>query len=128
MPALNRVQLIGRLGRDPETRFIPSGKQVTTFSVAVTDRWRDAEGEQKERTEWFKVEAWGRLGEVCQEYLGKGRLVYIEGSFRTDVVGEGEERKYYTKVVARTMQMLDRRGEEGEPEPPPPEEDEFPFE
>ena len=127
MPALNRVQLIGNLGRDPETRYTTSGKPVTSFSVAVSLRWRDAEGESKERTEWFNVEAWGRLGEICQEYLKKGRLVFIEGRLRTDVVGEGDEKKYYTKVVARQMQMLDRKAEEGEPENPPVDEEEFPF-
>jgi single-strand DNA-binding protein len=128
MPGLNRVQIIGYLGRDPETRFTPSGKQATSFSVAVTDRWRDAEGEPKERTEWFNVEAWGRLGEICQEYLSKGSLVFIEGRQRTDVVGDGDERKYYTKLVAVQMQMLDRKSDEGEPAPPVAEGEEFPFE
>ncbi|MBN1146047.1 MAG: single-stranded DNA-binding protein [Anaerolineales bacterium] len=126
MPALNRVQVIGNLGRDPETRFIPTGKQVTQFSVAVTDRWRDAEGEPKEKTEWFSMEAWGRLGEICQQYLKKGSLVFIEGRLRTDIVGEGEDRKYYTKVVVQRMQMLDRKGEE-EAAPPVADEEEFPF-
>ena len=123
-----KIVLVGNLGRDPETRHTPSGNKVTTFSVAVTSRWRDAEGESKERTEWFNVEAWGRLGEICQEYLKKGSLVFIEGRFRTDVVGEGDEKKYFTKVVARQMQMLSRKAEESEPESPPVEEDEFPFE
>jgi len=127
MPSLNRVQVIGNLGRDPETRFTPTGKQVTQFSVAVNDRWRSTEGELKERTEWFNMEAWGRQGEICQEYLKKGSLVFIEGRLRTDVVGEGEERKYYTKVVVQRMQMLDRKPEEDEPAAPPAEEDEFPF-
>ncbi len=126
MPALNRVQVIGNLGRDPETRFTPTGKQVTQFSVAVNDRWRSAEGELKERTEWFNMEAWGRQGEICQEYLKKGSLVFIEGRLRTDIVGEGEDRKYYTKVVVQRMQMLDRKGEE-EASPPVVDEDEFPF-
>jgi len=125
MPSLNKVQLIGRLGRNPETRLTSTGKKVTTFSVAVGRRWRSAEGEVKEATDWFNVEAWGRLGEICQEYLGKGRLVYIEGSLQTDVVGEGDDRKYFTKVFARQMQILDRKPEEEEPitEPPVEEED-----
>jgi single-strand DNA-binding protein len=127
MPALNRVELIGNLGRDPETRFTPTGKQVTSFSVAVNRRWRDAEGEQKEKTEWFNIEAWGRLGEICQEYLNKGRLVYVEGRFQTDVVGEGDERKYFTKVVARQVQILDRKPDEGDTETPPVDDEEFPF-
>jgi single-strand DNA-binding protein len=127
MANLNRVQLIGRLGRDPETRYTPTGKQVTQFSVAVSRRWRSAEGEHRERTDWFNVEAWGRLGEICQQYLGKGRLVFIEGRLQTDVVGEGDERKYFTKVVATQMQMLDRKPEEEEPAPPIEDEGEFPF-
>ncbi len=128
MPSLNRVQLIGNLGKDPETRFTPAGKKVTNFSVAVTRRWRNAEGENKDRTEWFNVEAWGKLGEICQEYLHKGSLVYIEGRFQTDVVGEGESRKYYTKVIASGMQMLDRKAAEEEAIPEPPADDEeFPF-
>jgi single-strand DNA-binding protein len=128
MANLNRVQIIGRLGRDPETRFTTTGRQVTSFSVAVSQRWRNTEGETQERTDWFNVEAWGRLSEICQEYLSKGRLVFIEGRLRTDVVGEGEERKYYTKVVAQQMQMLDRKPEEEQPAPPATEDEEFPFE
>jgi single-strand DNA-binding protein len=127
MASLNRVQLIGYLGRDPETRFTPKGSKVCHFSVAVSDRWRGAEGETKERTDWFTVEAWGRLGEICQEYLGKGRLVFIEGRLRTDTYEKEGEKRYSTKVVASTMQMLDRKPEEEEPVPPAPDEDEFPF-
>lgn len=112
MPALNRVQLIGNLGKDPETRFTPSGKKVTHFSLAVGRRWKTPEGEAKEHTEWFNIEAWGRLGEVCQQYLHKGSLAYIEGRLRTDRVEDKGETKYYTKVVALMMQMLDRKPEE----------------
>lgn len=108
MPALNRVQLIGYLGKDPESRFIPTGKKVTTFSVAVTQRWKSA-GETKEYTEWVNVEAWGRLAEICQEYLHKGSLVYIEGRLKTDKYEDKGENKFYTKVVALTLQMLDRK-------------------
>ena len=109
MPALNRVQLIGRLGRDPEGKFIPTGKQVTHFSLAVTNRWKSKDGETKEYTEWINVEAWGRLGEVCQEYLKKGSLVYLEGRLKTDKYEDHGENKYYSKVVALQMQMLDRK-------------------
>lgn len=111
MPALNRVQLIGYLGRDPETRYTPTGKKVTTFTLGVTERWK-SEGELKEYTEWFNVEAWGRLGEICQEYLHKGSLVYIEGRLRTDRYEEQGETRYFTKVVALTLQMLDRKPSE----------------
>lgn len=115
MPALNRVQLIGRLGRDPEVKFTPTGKKVAHFSIAVSNRWKSRDGEAKEYTEWVNVEAWERLGEVCQEYLHKGSLVYLEGRLKTDKYESEGENKYYTKVVALSMQMLDRKPSE-EPE------------
>ena len=112
MPALNRVQVIGRLGRDPESKFTPTGKKVAHFSVAVSNRWKSSEGESKEHTEWVNVEAWGRLGEICQEYLRKGSLVYLEGRLKTDRYENEGETKYYTKVVSTAMQMLDRKPNE----------------
>ncbi|HTX89704.1 MAG TPA: single-stranded DNA-binding protein [Anaerolineales bacterium] len=113
MANLNRVQLIGRLGKDPEGRFTPTGKQVSHFSLAVSNRWKSAEGETKESTEWVNIEAWGRLGEICQQYLHKGSLVFLEGRLKTDKYEDkGGETKYYTKVVALSMQMLDRKPEE----------------
>jgi single-strand DNA-binding protein len=114
MPALNRVQIIGRLGKDPETRFTPSGKKVTQFTVAVNRRWKNAAGEVKEATDWFNVEAWGHLGEICQQYLSKGRLVFIEGRLQTDRYEQGGETHYFTKVIAGQMLMLDRAPEEAE--------------
>jgi single-strand DNA-binding protein len=105
MPALNRVQLIGRLGKDPESKFTPTGKKVTHFSMAISNRWKSKDGEAKEYTEWVYIEAWGRLGEICGEYLKKGSLVFVEGRLKTDKV----EDKFYTKVVALAMQMLDRK-------------------
>lgn len=112
MPALNRVQLIGRLGKDPESNFTPTGKQVVHFSMAVSHRWKSGE-ELKEYTEWINVEAWGRLGEICQQYLHKGSLIYVEGRLKTDrYEDKGGETKYFTKVVAQMMQMLDRKLDE----------------
>jgi len=109
MPALNRVQLIGRLGKDPESKYTPTGKKVAHFSLAVSQRWRTG-GENKEYTEWVNIEAWGRLGEVCQEYLKKGSLVYLEGRLKTEKYEDkGGETKYYTKVVALTLQFLDKK-------------------
>jgi len=108
MPALNRVQLIGYLGKDPETRFTPTGKKVTHFSIAVTQRWKTA-GEAKEYTDWIYIEAWGRLGEICDQYLHKGSLVYLEGRLKTERYEEKGETKYITKVVALLLQMLDRK-------------------
>jgi len=109
MPALNRVQLIGRLGKDPESRFTPTGKKVAHFSVAVSNRWKGKDGEAKESTEWVNVEAWNRLGEICEEYLHKGSLVYIEGRLKTDKYEDKGETKYFTKVTALSMQMLDKK-------------------
>jgi single-strand DNA-binding protein len=108
MPALNRVQLIGYLGRDPESRTTSSGQKVAQFSLAVTRRWKSGT-ESKEVTDWFNVEAWGRLGEVSQQYLRKGSLVYVEGRLRTDKYEDKGETKYFTKVVAQTLQFLDRK-------------------
>jgi len=112
MPALNRVQLIGNLGKDPESKFTPTGKKVAHFSVAVSNRWKSKEGELKEYTEWVNVEAWGRLGEVCQQYLKKGSLVYIEGRLKTDKYEDKGDTKYFTKVVALTLQFLDKKEKE----------------
>jgi single-strand DNA-binding protein len=113
MPALNRVQLIGRLGKDPESRFTPNGKKVAHFSLAVSNRWKSAEGESKESTEWVNIEAWGRLGEICAQYLHKGSLIFLEGRLKTDKYEDkGGETKYYTKVVALSMQMLDHKPED----------------
>ncbi len=135
MANLNRVQLIGRLGRDPERRFTPSGKPYTIFSLAVDRRWRTPEGEVRTATDWFTIEAYGRLGEICEQYLSKGRLVYVEGRLRVYAYeAEGGQRRRIVRIVAREMQMLDRRPEEEALEPadtmeeeeveetPPPEE------
>ncbi len=109
MPALNRVQLIGRLGKDPEGRFTPTGKKVTHFSLAISSRWKGKDGETKEYTEWVNIEAWGRLGEVCQEYLKKGSLIYLEGRLKTDRYEDGGESRFYTKVVATGLEFLDKK-------------------
>jgi single-strand DNA-binding protein len=108
MPALNRVQLIGYLGKEPESRFTPNGKKVAHFSLGVTQRWKSG-GETKEFTEWVNVEAWGKLGEIAQQYLKKGSLVYLEGRLKTDKYEDKGETKYYTKVVALLMQFLDKK-------------------
>ena len=109
MPSLNRVQLIGRLGKDPEGKFTPTGKKVTHFSVAVSNRWKSKDGETREYTEWVNVEAWGRLGELCQEYLKKGSLIFVEGRLKTDRYEDKGESRYYTKVVALSLQFLDKK-------------------
>jgi single-strand DNA-binding protein len=130
MPSLNKVQIIGRLGKDPESRTLPSGKNVASFSVAVDRRWKNGNGEAREATEWFSVEAWGQLGEICRQYLSKGRLVYVEGRLQTDRwqddAGDPHSR---TKVVALMMQILDRKPEDPEAvsSPAPAAEAEIPF-
>lgn len=112
MPALNKVQLMGRLGQDPDSRFTPTGKQVVKFSLAISNRWKK-DGEVKENTEWVNIEAWGRLAEVCNEYLRKGSLVYVEGRLKTDkYVDDSGENRYFAKVVIQQMQMLDRKADE----------------
>lgn len=106
---VNKVIIIGNLGNDPDTRYVPSGNAVTTFSVAVTERWTDKQtGEPKERTEWVNVEAWGKLAELCSEYLSKGKQVFVEGKLQTDSWEDKEsgEKKYRTKVRADQVQFL----------------------
>ena len=112
MPSLNRIQLIGHLGKDPEVRVTPKGSKVCTFTIAVNRRWKSSAGDDKEATDWFNVEAWGRLGEVCQQYLHKGRLIFLEGQLRTDRYEHDGDTHYFTKVIASQMQMLDRKAEE----------------
>ena len=126
MPALNRVQLIGRLGKEPESKYSPTGKLVTDFSVAISQRWKSQEGEAREHTEWVHVETWERLAETCQEYLGKGSPVYVEGRLKTHRYEDNGEIKYFTKVVAQNVQFLsDYRAAESEVAEPGPEEEDF---
>jgi single-strand DNA-binding protein len=113
MPALNRIQLIGYLGRDPDSRFTPSGKRVTHFSLGVTQRWKTGD-ENRESTEWVNIEVWDRLAEICSEYLKKGSLVYVEGRLKTDKYEDNGSNRYFTKVVALQVQFLDRRQSEDE--------------
>ncbi|RIK21488.1 MAG: single-stranded DNA-binding protein [Chloroflexi bacterium] len=98
---LNKVMIIGRLGRDPEMRYTPSGKPVTSFSVAVSRTYTKPEGERVEETDWFNVVAWGRLAEICSQYLTKGSLVYVEGRLETrSWEGDNGQKHYRTEVVA----------------------------
>ena len=112
---INKVILVGRLGKDPEMRSTPSGQNVAKFTVATDERYTDKSGEKQERTEWHNIVAWGKLAEICGQYLRKGKLVYIEGSIRTDSWDDKEsgQKRYRTEIVANTMKMLDRRGDEG---------------
>ncbi|MEJ2411594.1 MAG: single-stranded DNA-binding protein [Anaerolineales bacterium] len=107
MVGLNRIQLIGRLGRDPELKNTPNGKKVCSFSMAVNRRWKDREGASQEVTDWFNIEAWERLAEICGEYLKKGSLIFLEGRLQTDSYEENGSTRYFTKVITSQMQMLE---------------------
>jgi single-strand DNA-binding protein len=111
---INKVILIGNLGRDPETRYAQNGSAVTSFSVATSESWRDkTSGEQQERTEWHNVVCFARLAEIAGEYLRKGSKVYIEGQLRTSNYEKDGQKHYKTDVHARELQMLDSRGGAG---------------
>ena len=128
---LNKVMIIGNLGRDPEMRYTASGRPVTSFSVATSRAWTTPDGERHEETEWFNVVAWGNLAETCKQYLAKGQRVYIEGRLQTRKWEDKEGvTKYSTEVVANEMIMLSERREATgnlPPQEPAGEEDEFPF-
>ncbi len=117
MASVNKVILIGNLGADPETRYMPSGDAITNIRIATSERWKDkTSGEMKEATEWHRVAFFGRLAEIAAEYLKKGSPVYVEGRIRTRKWQdkEGQDR-YTTEVVADAMQLLGSRGAAGEP-------------
>lgn len=110
MPSVNKVILMGNLGRDPEVRFMPNGDAVCNFSIATTDTWKDKAGERQEKTEWHNIVMYRRLAEIAGEYLKKGRPVYIEGRLQTRKwqTKEGQDR-YSTEIIADSMQMLGGR-------------------
>ncbi len=109
MAGLNKVQLIGRLGHDPEVRVTPNGRKVANFNVAVNRVWNNDNGERQVATDWINVEAWGKLGDICEQYLAKGRLIYVEGRIQNDRWEDSKgEMHHRTKVVAQEMQMLER--------------------
>ena len=107
MASVNKVILVGNLGADPELRYTPSGKAVASFSIATTEQWGSKDGEKGERTEWHRIVAWARLGEICGEYLRKGSQVYIEGRLQTRSWEDRDgNKRYTTEIVAQSMQML----------------------
>ncbi|NPV66899.1 MAG: single-stranded DNA-binding protein [Anaerolineae bacterium] len=112
---LNKVMIIGHLGRDPEMRYTPSGRPVTSFSVATSRTWTSAEGERREEVEWFNVVAWGALAEICKSHLTKGQQVYIEGRLQTRGWEDENGKKHYrTELVANEMILLGDRRAPGE--------------
>lgn len=105
--SVNKVILVGRLGQNPEVRYTPSGAAVANFSVATNESWMDKNGQKQEKTEWHKVVVWGKLAELCKQYLAKGRQVYIEGRLQTrQWQDQAGQTKYTTEVQAQTVQFL----------------------
>jgi single-strand DNA-binding protein len=139
--SVNKVLLIGNLGKDPEVRFTGGGQAVARFPVATSEVWNDREGQRQERTEWHNVVVWGKQGETCGQYLQKGRQVYIEGSIRTRQYDDKDgNKRYITEVIAQRVQFLGGRGgdapargggrDQGSEDMPPaplPEDDDIPF-
>jgi single-strand DNA-binding protein len=116
MASVNKVILIGNLGRDPEVRFTQGGTPVANFTMATTDRWNDPSGEKKEKTEWHRIVVWGKTAEIAGEYLRKGRPVYIEGSLQTrEWVDRDGNKRYTTEVRAQRLQLLGRAEDRGAP-------------
>lgn len=144
MAGINKAIIVGRLGQDPEVRYTPDGTAVANFSVATSEAWTDKQtGEKKERTEWHRIVAWRRLGEICGEYLSKGRQVYVEGKLQTRSWEKDGVTRYTTEIVATDVQFLGSRddnmvggrpvrnqvADQGYPEPPmaDTQDDDIPF-
>jgi single-strand DNA-binding protein len=119
MASVNKVIIVGNVGRDPETRRLPSGDAVTNISIATTDRYRDKQsGEMRENTEWHRVAFFGKVAEIAEKYLRKGSQVYVEGRLRTRKwTDQSGQEKYSTEIVAETMQMLGGRASGGDSAP-----------
>jgi len=143
MAGINKVILVGRLGQDPEVRYTPDGTAVANFSIATSEEWKDKNsGEKRERTEWHRIVAWRKLGEICGEYLSKGRQVYIEGRIQTRSWEDKDgNKRYTTEIIASDVQFLGGRdsaiatspsaGAQGTVSPSPsdqgPQDDDIPF-
>ena len=113
---VNKVILIGNLGKDPEVRFTPGGQAVANFNIATNESWTDKQGQKQERTEWHRIVVWGKQAELCGEYLAKGRQCYIEGRLQTREWTDKEGKKNYTtEVVAQHVQFLGGRGDSAGP-------------
>lgn len=112
MAGINKVILIGNLGKDPELRYTPNSQAVASFSLATTEKWKDKDGQAQERTEWHNIVAWGKQAEICKEYLKKGSPVYVEGRIQHRSYDDKEgNKRYITEIVARSIQMLGRKGD-----------------
>jgi single-strand DNA-binding protein len=112
--SVNKVILIGNLGSDPELRYTPTSQAVANFNIATNESWKDKSGQDQEKTEWHKIVVWGKLAELCGEYLSKGRTVYVEGRLQTrDWTDKEGNKRYTTEIVANTIQFLGAPGEKG---------------
>jgi len=131
MASVNKAILIGNLGKDPELRYTPSGKAVTNFSIATTEKWKNQSGDMQESTEWHNIVLWGRQAEIAKEYLSKGSPVYIEGRIQTRNYEDKNGVKHYiTEIVGQKMQFLGRKGDSSSdytPPPPPADDSAAPF-
>jgi single-strand DNA-binding protein len=130
MASLNKVMLIGNLGRDPETRHTQAGSAVATLSVATNERWNTAEGEKAERTEWHRVVAFGKLAEICGQHLTKGRTVYIEGRLQTRSWEKDGDKRSATEIIASSVLFIGGNGKGASTpssEPPPAKDNDIPF-
>ena len=109
---VNKVFLIGRLGADPEVRYTPEGTMVTSFRLATDEQWKDKSGQKVQRTEWHRIVTFGKLAEICGNYLSKGKLIFVDGRIRTQSWEDKEgNKRYTTEIVAANMQMLDSKGQ-----------------
>jgi len=116
MASVNKVILIGNLGKDPELKYTPGGQAVTNFSMATTERWRDKDGNNQDKTEWHNIVLWGRQAEIAKEYLAKGRQVYIEGRIQTRSWDDKDgNKRYTTEIVGQRMQFLGTRDQAAAP-------------
>jgi single-strand DNA-binding protein len=112
--SVNKVMLIGRLGTQPEVRFTPSGAAVANFTLATNESWNDKNGQKQEKTEWHRIVVWGKLAQLCGEYLSKGRQVFVEGKLQTRQWQDKEgQTKYTTEIIATTVQFLGSNQERG---------------
>ena len=116
MASLNRVQLIGRVGREPESKTTANDKHLCTFTLAVERRWKDKSGAVKKETDWFNIEAWGKTAEFCDKYVHKGELVFLEGQLRTQKYESNGETRTSTKIFLDNLQLFEWREEEPEME------------
>jgi single-strand DNA-binding protein len=116
MADLNRIQLIGNLGQDPESRYTPTGRHLARFTLAINRRWKTSDGEEKGATDWFNIECWNGLGEATTTYLHKGRKVFIEGRLQIDQYEKDGQINQYVKVVASNVIFLDNPGNVEKPD------------